>query len=90
MSRTYIGMLREDRIEWVGERPAGNGRGRAVPVRVTIEENAADTSSGVRRGEKMADALRSISEGSCALDLPDPVAWQRESRRENPPAGRDE
>jgi len=42
------------------------------------------------RGKAMADALRSLVGSEFAASIPDPVAWQREIRKDRSLPGREE
>jgi len=88
MQQTYKGILRGDRVEWVGEAPATNG---GVPVRVTVlnEEPAAQSDLDARR-RRVRDALDALAANYAFGEIRDPVAWQREVRKDRPLPGRDE
>ena len=43
-----------------------------------------------RPSRRAAEALRKLSEQGGFKSIPDPVAWQREIRKDRPLAGRDE
>ena len=43
-----------------------------------------------RPSRRAAEALRKLSEQGGFKSVPDPVAWQREIRKDRPLAGRDE
>lgn len=41
------------------------------------------------RGQRMADALAQLAQAPERMAVPDPIAWQREQRRERTQPGRD-
>jgi hypothetical protein len=86
MSRTYRAVLQGDHLEWEGPKPELE---EPVAVLVTLaehEENLGDA----ERGRRMAAALQALAEGGAFSEIPDPVAWQREMRRDRSLPGRDE
>jgi hypothetical protein len=85
MPSTYKAILKGDRVEWIGEAPETNG-GIAVEITL-IEEPPAEAST---RGPAMAAALQKIADAGGVPGIPDPVAWQREIRRDRPLPGRDD
>jgi hypothetical protein len=79
MQETYEAILRGDHLEWSREkRPDLGSHDRPVAVRVTILGEAVP----VGKGRLMAEALERLSAMQALPDLPDPVAWEREVRRE--------
>ena len=76
---TYEGLILDGRIEWLDEAPAPS----AVPlrVRVTVVEDAESSAS---QGARMAAALRGVAACGGVASIPDPVAWQREIRKDKP------
>jgi hypothetical protein len=86
MSTTYKAILRGDRVEWLGEAPDTNG-GVSVQITVIHEETPAERAA---RGQAMAEAMQRIADSGGIPAIPDPVAWQREIRRDRPLPGRDD
>jgi hypothetical protein len=86
MLLTYKAILRGDRVEWIGEAPQTNG---GVPVHVTVLHEGIDEDKSAR-GRDMADALESLAAAGGISAIPDPIAWQRETRQDRPLPGRDE
>jgi len=80
---TYTGILREQgRIEWDGPVPDSQG----AHVTVTVLDAVASPMS------ELARLLQRLTESGRAIEtvIPDPVAWQKEMRRERAPIGRDD
>jgi len=80
---TDEGLIRDGRIEWLGDAPPPS----AVPLRVrviVVEEEEAT------RGARMAAALRGVAASGGVASIPDPVAWQHEIRKDKPLFGREE
>ena len=78
MNQSYRGILHGNHIEWTGPRPESAG-----PVEVEVVLLAAMATRQQSDGKTMAEALRAIADaGGPAID--DPVAWQRELRKDRP------
>jgi hypothetical protein len=87
---TYRAILKGDRLEWRGEVPPEVDRDRAIVVEVTILRDERFSASRVAdAGERMADALEKLAASRAIASTEDPVAWQREVRRDRPLPGRD-
>jgi hypothetical protein len=86
MTTTYKAILKGDRVEWLGDAPDTNG-GVTVQITVIHQETPAERAG---RGKAMAEALQRIADSGGIPSIPDPVAWQREIRRDRPLPGRDE
>ncbi len=87
---TYRAVLKGNHLEWRGEAPPEIATKRAVPVDVTILR---DERFSARRapdaGARMAAALEKLAASRATASIEDPVAWQREIRRDRPLPGRD-
>lgn len=79
MQRTYRAVVRGDRIEWIDPPPE---RRRAIPVHIILQGNISDASDA--RGDAMAKALTDLADMGGLSFIPDPVAWQRDLRKERP------
>ncbi len=87
---TYRAVLKGDHLEWRGEIPPEIAKERAVPVDVTIQRDERFSSSrAANAGERMAAALEKLAASQAVASIEDPVAWQREVRRDRPLPGRD-
>lgn len=80
MQTSYQAILRGDRLEWSSEAPdvAPN---QAVTVTVTINDNAS-TSAIPSQGARMVAALAKLASLETRSELADPVAWERDIRRD--------
>ena len=88
MTQTYPAVVRDGRIEWVGVPPAGLPDGTAVRVEVVLPAPpAADEAE--RRQQMVAILQRIADRGTAFVEITDPVAWQREIRRDRPEPGRE-
>lgn len=89
MRKVYEAMIMGGHLEWVGDAPSGLPE--ATPTRVTVlveESESAEARS--ERGRRMAEALQQIANRGGSNLPDDPVAWQREVRRERDLPGRGE
>ncbi len=82
MPETYPTILKGDRLQWTGEPPGPEVLGRAVAVEVTIVRE--DTADVADRRRKMVAALDRLAARGAFAEVGDPVAWQREARRDRP------
>ena len=88
MLPTYKAILRGDRVEWLGDAPATNG---GVPVHVTVlSETSAPDSELEGRRRRVREALDALASGSAFAEIRDPVAWQREIRKDRSLPGRED
>jgi hypothetical protein len=102
MGRTYEAILTGRQLDWTAEKPEVD---QPVRVRVTVVEPAsaggdnglppdavlhAPNLSKQERGRRMRGALEQLAAIDAFADVPDPVQWQREVRRDRPLPGRDE
>ncbi len=86
---TYRAVLKGDRLEWRGEPPPGIAGERPVAVDVTIlRDERFSTSCAPNAGERMAAALEKLAASQAVTSIEDPVAWQRDVRRDRPLPGR--
>lgn len=89
-TRTYSPILKGDRLEWLGEAPPEVDRDRAISVDVTIlRDERFSTSRTPHAGERMAAALEKLAASQAVASIEDPIAWQREVRRDRPLPSRD-
>ena len=85
MERTYMAVLYKGRLEWMGTHPEIDPD-RQIEVKVVISEDQATWPVDNR---KAVAALRALAEQGGIESIKDPVAWQREIRRDRPLPGRD-
>ena len=82
MQRTYKAILHGDRVEWLDDKPEST---EPVPVQVSVLDNGQTLTSG----QELARLLGLLADKGTFDDIADPVAWQREQRRDRPLPGRD-
>ncbi|MBP6788107.1 MAG: hypothetical protein KA170_11005 [Candidatus Promineofilum sp.] len=84
MMMTYKAILRGDRLVWIEAPPATAVVDDGVPVHVTFLHEA--LSENEEALAERQESLRALLEELVALnpfaDIDDPVAWQREIRRD--------
>ena len=87
MKRAYKAVLHGDRVEWLGSAPEVEG---PVPVYITIS-NLSGSENSNDAGEKVTalEALQALADMGAFADIEDPVAWQREQRKDRPLPFRD-
>jgi hypothetical protein len=82
MARTYTATIIGNRLQWRGDAPPSD---TPLEAEVTILEPA-----DAERGRKLADLLQQIADrGDLARAIPDPLAWEREIRKDRPLPGRE-
>ena len=82
MQRTYTAILHGDRVEWLNEKPEEN---KPVQVQISVLEDERVPT----QGEELARLLGMLAEKGTFDHIEDPVAWQREIRKDRPLPGRD-
>lgn len=90
MTQTYPAVLRDGRIEWLGEPPAGLPAGIAVPCEITLPLPAETAEAIAARKARRRAAMEALAAGGGVRSIPDPVAWQREQREDRSLPGRPE
>jgi hypothetical protein len=87
MRRSYRATLQGNQIDWIDPPPDLEGPTLAeiTVIRPESEEERR------ARGLRAAEALRQVGEaGGAIASIEDPVAWQREIRRDRPLPGRED
>ena len=87
MPTTYKAILTGDRVQWIGDAPATNG---AVRVEIELLEPRAADEDASERGAAMAAALQRLADLGGIPEIPDPVEWQREQRKDRRLPGRED
>lgn len=90
MQTEYKAKLNNGQVEWTADAPPASLNGVQVLVTVLPLIHSNDTDRR-KRGAAMAAALRKlaqIKDGGLA-SIQDPVAWQREIRKDRPLPGRE-
>ncbi|MDB5322352.1 MAG: hypothetical protein JWN40_3983 [Phycisphaerales bacterium] len=86
MSHTYKAILNGNRVQWLGDAPDTNG---GVPVQITVLEQPQSVDEAARR-QQVRDALDALVARGTFSEIADPVAWQREIRKDRPLPGRED
>ena len=81
MRTTYTAILDGEKITWVGEVPQ---LGRPTRVKIEVESEAVPSN-----GPEVARLFEELSKSNPFADIKDPVAWQREQRKDRPLPGRE-
>jgi hypothetical protein len=89
MLSTYKAVLKGDVLEWSDEAPDLAVAEQPVPVHVTILDESLLQSQRTAHGRQMAAALERLAARNGVPSIPDPIAWQRETRHERGLPGRD-
>lgn len=87
MLQTFKALLVGNRLEWLDEVPQQTEH--PIQVHVTLLESASVSETRVG-GQAMAEILTQLAELNALAEVTDPVAWQREVRRDRPVPNRDE
>ena len=88
MQTEYKAKLKDGQVEWLGVPPPLSLDGQDVLVTV-LSPSEVGESERRERGAGMAAALREIAKRGGIRSIPDPVAWQREIRKDRPLPGRE-
>ena len=92
---TYKAVIRHDPVEhhdyveWISGKPKTN---EPIEVKISVwEEPWGKRREGKDKenGEKLAELFEKLAELGTFSDIEDPVAWQREVRKDRPLPGRD-
>jgi hypothetical protein len=86
MPQTYRAILDGDRVEWIDSPPTLDG---PTPVEITILRTETEEERRAR-GRRAAEALQALADAGGISSIEDPVAWQREIRRDRPLPGRED
>ena len=71
-----------DRVEWLDEKPEDN---EPVQVQISVVEDERIPT----HGEELARLLGRLADKGTFSDIEDPVAWQKEQRKDRPLPGRE-
>lgn len=83
MKRAYKAILHGDRVEWLDGAPDADG---PIQVYVTIS-NLPDPEDP--EGGTVFEMFQALADMGAFDEIEDPVAWQREIRKDRPLPGRD-
>ena len=82
MKKRHRTVLHDDRVEWLNQKSDEN---EPVHVQITVLNDERITT----HGEELARLLGMLAEKGTFDHIEDPVAWQRETRKDRPLPGRD-
>ena len=80
MKRAYKAILRGDKVEWLDDAPETE---EPVQVYITIS-NLPNSDDSQSEGQTVFEALQALADMGAFDDFEDPVAWQREIRKDRP------
>ena len=86
MKRTYKALLHGNRVEWLDSPPPDTGG--PVEVYVTISDDT-DTQPLDDESKSVFDLFQELADMGAFSEIEDPVAWQREIRKDRPLPFRD-
>lgn len=87
MVRQYKAIIRGDRLEWIDQPPV---LGAAASVTITVDDGDDIQTKTRQPGDRtVLNILENLAEDGGIKGIPDPVAWQREIRRDRELPGRD-
>ncbi|WP_035987721.1 hypothetical protein [Leptolyngbya sp. KIOST-1] len=78
MTQTYRAILKNNQITWLGDRP---NLSEAEEVDIVVVRSLAAPSKAEQQ-QKVATLLAQLAAVRPFEDIPDPVTWQREQRRD--------
>ena len=87
MLEKYRATIHGNTIEWEGDGPDDVKNKDAVDVYVTLVNDEAPLSEP--NGKRAVEILKRIADRGGIRSIPDPVAWQREIRKDRPLPGRE-
>lgn len=82
--RTYKAVLHGKRVEWLDGEPEARQE-----LEVSVKTPIKRWKSEAERKAALMDALAALRKSGAFADMEDPVAWQREIRKDRPLPGRD-
>ena len=89
MLKTYKACLKNDRLEWLETPPPVSDRELLVDVSISLAD--AEPPAPQKSGARAMAALEELAKmGGLEHIIPDPVAWQREIRKDRVLPGREE
>ncbi|MYC38755.1 MAG: hypothetical protein F4X66_17875 [Chloroflexi bacterium] len=86
MRRAYKAVLHGDRVEWLDGAPEAEG---PVQVYITFSEISVSANPELE-GRTTFELLQALADMGAFSEIDDPVAWQREIRKDRPLPFRDD
>ena len=90
MQTEYKAKLKDGQVEWLGVPPPLSLNGADVLVTVASPSEPTNDLPKGERGRRMRAALEELARSGAFADIKDPVAWQREIRKDRPLPGRED
>lgn len=85
MKQVFKAILNGDRVEWLDGAPESDG-----PIQVYISVTEVKRDDDTEPGQKsIVELFQALADSGAFADIEDPVAWQREQRKDRPLPGRD-
>ena len=89
MQTEYKAKLTDGKVEWNGTPPPPYLNGAELVVTVARPEKFSELPKG-ERGRRMRAALENLARSNAFAEIKDPVAWQREIRKDRTLPGRND
>ncbi|MEK7249055.1 MAG: hypothetical protein AAB209_01400 [Bacteroidota bacterium] len=86
---SYEAILKGNEVEWLGEMPDAVRTKKPVYVEIVLLEESAQHPRTQSDPKAMFAALEKIARMGGVKSIPDPVVWQRETRKDRPLPGRE-
>ncbi len=84
---TYRAVIHGDRVEWISGKPKTH---MPIDVKISVwEEPWGKRREDKEKGKRLAGLFEKLAEKGTFADIEDPVAWQRETRKDRPLPERD-
>ena len=85
MKQVFKAILHGDRVEWLDDAPESDG-----PIQVYVSVMEVKRDDDLEPGQKsIVELFQALADSGAFADIEDPVAWQREQRKDRPLPGRD-
>ena len=81
MKRAYKAILHGDRVQWLNGAPDAN---EPVEVEITVETNSYGLAGDRDEIAPVSQYLQALADMGTFDEIEDPVAWQREIRKDRP------
>ena len=85
MKRAYKAILRADRVEWLNGAPDEQG---PLLVEITVTKEL-DPDEEAILSKPVSQLFQELADMGAFSEIEDPVAWQREIRKDRPLPGRE-
>ena len=86
MKRAFKAVLHGDRVEWTDGAPEVDG---PLQVYITVSDISLPADTDLS-GKTVFELLQELADMGAFAEIDDPVAWQREIRKDRPLPGRED